>query len=221
MSSNIVGYHKMELGKGLTILGSQFVSVGDTAIDIQDVADGDFAAGDRLLFYDAGTYMIYTYDTITYDDSWETDLGPGWVDPVEGTRAIRQIQPGEGFWYDCQTVSGNDVTLAGEVPDTTSITISGGGALNLVTIPEPISGVSINSLVFNGVKAGDRLMFFDNGTYMIYTYDTTTYDDTWEDDLGPGWVDPIEGTRAVRAVGINEGFWIQAEGAGNVTISLP
>ena len=211
----------MELDTGLTILGSQFVTVGKDAMDIQTVADGSFVAGDRLLFYDAGTYMIYTYDTTTYDDTWEQDLGPGWVDPIEGTRAIRQVQPGEGFWYDCKTAAGNDVTFSGEVPDATSITVSANNALNLITIPEPMSGVGLNDLVFTGVQAGDRLMFFDAGTYMIYTYDTTTYDDTWEQDLGPGWVDPIEGTRATRTIDLNEGFWIQAAGANDVTISLP
>jgi hypothetical protein len=53
----------------------------------------------------------------------------------------------------------------------------------------------------------------------MFSYSSSTYDDTWSKDFGPGWNDSIYGTRAKSTVNMAEGFWLMSS-AAEVTISL-
>ena len=200
----------------LKIIGTQFVTVGGDSKDIQDLVDVDvLSAGDQMMYFDNGSYNVYIFDTSTYDEDYEVDYGPGFNDP-EGLRAVRGVKPGEAYWFRSGTEK--EITLAGEVPDNTPIEVSGNDALSLVSMQRPME-INIQDIHVEGVSVGDQLLFFDNGTYNVYLYDSSTYDEDYEVDYGPGWNDP-EGLRATRTLKLGEGFWIRPK-AATVKISFP
>lgn len=214
VSSNIVGYHKMELSSGLSILGTQFVEVGGDAISIQSMITDGAAMGDEILFFDGTSYETFPFDDVTFNENWE-EAGPGWVDNETGTQAVRAVAPGEGFWY--RNGSEKDITVAGEVPAATSVEVTCGGKLQLVSIPLPIS-VNLQNIKFEGIAATDEVMFFNGTTYDTFPYDEVTFDENWE-EAGPGWVDNETGTQAKKVVDLHEGFWLRAA-ASKVTVSV-
>lgn len=214
VSSNIVGYHKLGLASGLSILGTQFVEVGGKPISIQDAITDGADQGDEILFFDGTTYETYPYDLVTFDENWD-EAGPGWVDNETGTQATRTLTPGEGFWY--RNGSQKDITVAGEVPATKSVTVTCGGKLQLVSISMPIS-IKLQDIKFDGVVATDEVMFFNGTTYDTFPYDDVTFDENWE-EAGPGWVDNETGTQATKVVDLHEGFWLRSASA-TVTVSV-
>jgi hypothetical protein len=81
------------------------------------------------------------------------------------------------------------------------------------------SVVDIQDLFKEGLIEGDSIQFFDGSGYKVYSYFMSTFDETWEVDLGPGWQYDETGTRADITVNMAEGFWLMSS-AAEVTISL-
>ena len=79
--------------------------------------------------------------------------------------------------------------------------------------------IDIQDIVTGGVEDGDSIQFFNGSDYDVYTYALETYDETYEEDFGPGWNSDETGVRAEKTVEVGEGFWISAA-ASEVLISL-
>ena len=211
MSSNIVGYNKLAVtANAFEILGAQFTSIGDTDIDIQDLIVDGVAAGDNLLFFNGTGYDSYTYSDETYSEDWSQQLGPGWLDDEVGTRATRDVKPGEGFWI--RPVASETITAAGEVSVGTTYTFAGNDVNKLVAIPVPMK-VDLQNVDFKNIAAGDTIQTYNGSGYNSYTYSDETYSEDWSQQLGPGWLDDEVGTRSSREVDIGKGFWIKAASA--------
>ena len=199
-----------------SIVGTQFFSVGNTSvIDIQDLFKEGLIEGDSIQFFDGSGYKVYSYFMSTFDETWEVDLGPGWQYDETGTRAIRNVVPGEAFWINSQSTS---VTLAGQAEKNAKITVPCNSVFTLVSLPVPTE-VNIQKIKFEGIQEGDSIQFMKNGKYEVYSYFMSTFDETWEVDLGPGWQYDETGTRADITVNMAEGFWLMSS-AAEVTISL-
>ena len=216
-SDNVVGYTRLTIEPGVfSIVGTQFFSVGNTStVDVQDLFKAGPVDGDTIQFFNGGSYELYSFSSVTYDETWSKDLGPGWNDSIYGTRAVRDVVPGEAFWLNSQSTS---VTLAGQAETSAKITVPCNGAFTLVSLPVPIE-VDIQDIKFVGIIDGDTIQFMRNGQYEMFSYSSVTYDETWSKDLGPGWNDSIYGTRATSTVNMAEGFWLMSS-AAEVTISL-
>ncbi len=211
VSSNIVGYNKLAVtANAFEILGAQFTSIGDTDIDIQDLIVDGVAAGDNLLFFNGTGYDSYTYSDETYSEDWSQQLGPGWLDDEVGTRATRDVKPGEGFWI--RPVASETITAAGEVSVGTTYTFAGNDVNKLVAIPVPMK-VDLQNVDFKNIAAGDTIQTYNGSGYNSYTYSDETYSEDWSQQLGPGWLDDEVGTRSSREVDIGKGFWIKAASA--------
>ena len=112
VSSNIVGYSKLNLANGYTMVGSAFLTVGGgTTVSIQDIkASGlvgfdwdNFEPGDTLMFWDASQQMYPTTLYYTGDVQTETMTGMGvnageWFDMDTFSTAATEIPIGGAFW---------------------------------------------------------------------------------------------------------------------------
>ena len=110
VSSNIVGYQKLTLSAGYTIVGSQFLNVGGTTKDIQElVANGE----NTLPGIDEQTYEFHAnlrvWDGVGYDTYGWSDADDGdsidwsesnskWLDQKQENIVNVTIGIGKGFW---------------------------------------------------------------------------------------------------------------------------
>jgi hypothetical protein len=114
-SQNVVGYQKIDLANGFTMIGTSFQSVGvENSLHIQDIKasgltgfDWSFAtsAGDTIQIWDASaqgylTTLFYTGDE--YDEFGMMQMygaEPGtWFDMNAGGPANIEIPAGGAFW---------------------------------------------------------------------------------------------------------------------------
>ena len=218
-SSNIVGYTKVSLeANEFALCGTQFFEIGGDVIDIQDIVTGGVEDGDSIQFFNGSDYDVYTYALETYDETYEEDFGPGWNSDETCLRAELSVEPGSAFWF--VSPSTKSAVFAGEVKTDASVAVSGSGSFQLVNVPIP-AAVDLQDLNFDGIQDGDVIEFYDPAlrTYDVYTYALETYDETYEEDFGPGWNSDETGLRAEKTVEVGEGFWISAA-ASEVLISL-
>jgi len=147
VSSNIVGYHKINLVQGLNMVAPQFVNVGANSLtrgistigDLKNPSGGamagydeDYAYATDLLVWDSAA-QDYTYYGWAGTSPEEIDdmpeLNNTWLD--QGTEETDDtIDVGQGFWI--KTTSAGTLTISGEVPSGNNIP-SGGLVVNLVS----------------------------------------------------------------------------------------
>ena len=230
VSSNIVGYQKVNLASGLNLLATPFVGVGTgESAEINDaLSSADMRTGTMAQFWDSATRKystVYYYDEdsdggVFTDDSYEECLGPGWGD-IDQIAISKAMNPGDGFWIQSDGSAVN--TFAGEV-SLDPVTISLTQGLNLVGNPFP-APLPISKITGN-LRTGTMAQFWDSATrkyVTVYYYDEDSdggvfTDDSYEACLGPGWGD-IDQIAIDKNVGSCEGFWIQSDSAATITLS--
>ena len=123
VSSNIVGYSKLELANGFTMIGSAFQAVGgQNSISVQDIKASGLAGFDWDTFEPGDTLMIWDpsqqgYPTTLYytgDVQTETMTGMGvtageWFDMDTFASAATEIPVGGAFWI--VTANGGSLTF--------------------------------------------------------------------------------------------------------------
>jgi len=208
VSSNIVGYHKMDLPENaMTIIGNQFKEIGGDSINIQDVKPNenfDVDGEDWLRTYDAETF---TYTSVIFLSEENCGVkGGAWCDdnaePVDF-----DIKNGQGVWI--QSVHADaTVTFAGEVNTNTTINLPE-NAMTIVCNPLPMA-VNIQDIVPNE-------NFDVDGEDWLRTYDAETFKYTSviflsEENCGVkggAWCDdnaePVD-----FDIEVGQGFWIQS-----------
>ena len=243
VSSNIVGYSKLELANGYTMVGVPFQQVGtENAASVQylkasGIAGFDwdaFDGGDKLMIWDPTqqgypTTLIYTGDTQT---STMVDMGvPAgvWFDMDTFAPADMELANGSAVWIVGSTAPGT-VTLSGEVP-TNAAPVQLVAGFNMVANPYP-KATDVNDLfTVSGLtgfnwdtfeSGGDTLLIWDPAqqgypTEFIYTGDTQT-----EAMVGMGipagvWFDMATFAPAVQEIPVGGAFWIVSENGGTLT----
>jgi len=188
-SVNVVGFKRLDLPAGLTLVSAPFVQVGDQVADVTlgGAFGDDTPEGTIIYLYTPGV----GYTTYTYVD------GMGWVDdfftPGQETNVLYR---GEGFWVRAPSAFTNAV--AGEVPSSLNPT-------NTVVLP---SGLQLFSFGFpadtpvdqSGLNPteGDIIYNYEGGTYTTYTYVD-----------GMGWVDDLFSPVEVVFM-MGEAYWYRA-----------
>ena len=227
VSSNIVGYHKLDLSAGLNLIGSQFLSVGGEDKDIQEliVDDGGLAGLDENLLPQTELRVWTGTGYRTY--GWDPDGDPSvpgsdhkWVD---GDLNVVTVDVPAGFSAWISSPSVKTVTFAGEVVDgdTATQTIAGGLALLASPFPEATNLQSIqldNS--FPGLDENllpqTELRVWTGTGYRTYGWDPDG------DPSVPGsdhkWVDGDLNVVNV-SIPMGNGFWIKSASGGTVTFS--
>ena len=209
VSSNIVGYQKVNISAGLSILGTPFVDVGsiEGSLNIQNItpANTETAGGiDYLRLWDGSQYTEYFYYSAA-DEGVDDDGNPGWGDGDQ--EAVDElINAGSGYWVHSGT--SETVTIAGEVTETTEVPIIAG--LTLVCNPQPVS-INIQDIVpSNTETAGgvDYLRLWDGTQYTEYFYYSSA-DEGVDDDGNPGWGDDDQEAVDVT-IPPGTGFWVHS-----------
>ena len=242
VSSNIVGYSKLNLANGYTMVGSAFLTVGGgTTVSIQDIkASGlvgfdwdNFEPGDTLMFWDASQQMYPTTLYYTGDVQTETMTGMGvnageWFDMDTFATAAIELDNGDAFWILGSTANAT-VTLMGEVPtNAPSVTLVSG--YNMVANPYPKAAgindiISTSGLVgfdWDNFEPGDTLMIWDAAQQMYpitlyYTGDTQTQTMTDMGVTAGEWFDMDTFSTAATEIPIGGAFWIITDNGGTLT----
>ena len=229
VSSNIVGYSKVTLQPGLTMLGNSFQSVGstDATLDVSGITAVGLSGGDMLRFWNGQKFENINYYSaadeggVYTDGTYETCLGPGWGDDNQVAVEF-DVETGSGFWL--QNAATATITISGEVPSVNTVSVRAG--LTMVSSPLPII-VDIADITADNLKGGDMARFWNGSSYENINYygaadEGGVYSDgTYETCLGPGWGD--DNQIAVRkTIDMSQGFWIQAATASTLTFpALP
>jgi hypothetical protein len=186
-SVNIVGYTKLEGIAGKVIVASSFTDVGGATdvIGIQSLISGNFEEDDAIAFYDNGAWATYTYSVMCSTDGGVNYDTPGWHN---GDYMLSADDVALGSAFFITPVSGTrTVTLAGQVKKTTPVIgVDGAGAKTLVGIGRPLT-VAINDLTITGFEEDDAIAFYDNGSWLTYTYSLMCSTDGGVSYDTPGW----------------------------------
>ena len=210
VSSNIVGYNKVTVPAGMTILGQQFVAVGGGVQNIQEIKGEGLTDGgvDELMVWDGSGYTDYYFCTEADDINGDGTAAWGNEDwePVDIT-----IEPGTGMWM--LTQDSATIIFAGEVG--TSGTVDFEPGLNLISQTLPMD-VDIQSVKGEGLMDGgvDEIMVWDGSSYADYYYFTEA--DDINGDGSAAW-----GNEDWEAVDVTlpagQGFWLLTQGSGTLT----
>ena len=233
MSSNIVGYNKIQLSSGYNLIGTQFVQIGQQAKDIQQLAESTTLPGldDESAFQT--TLRLWNgrgYDTF------------GWLDADDGTAnevpawnskwllydmsdlATEEMPVGQGCWI--VTSEDSEIVIAGEVPAEATKEVQLASGYNLLCNPFP-EQISIQQVQSTDLPGLDEESAFQT-TLRLWNgrgYDTF------------GWLDADDGTAnevpawnskwllydmsdlAATNIKVGEGFWIVTTAASSVTFT--
>ena len=242
VSSNIVGYSKLNLANGFTMVGSAFLTAGGAdTVSIQDIkASGlagfdwdNFEPGDTLLFWDAAQQMYPTTLYYTGDVQTETMTNMGvtageWFDMDTFAPAAIELSNGDAFWIVGSTANAT-VTLLGEVPtNAPAVTLVSG--FNMVANPYPKAAgindiISTSGLVgfdWDNFEPGDTLMIWDAAqqmypTTLYYTGDVQTETMTNMGVTAGEWFDMDTFTAAATEIPVGGAFWIVTANGGTLT----
>ncbi len=239
VSSNIVGYQKVNLVPGYNLVGIQFSQVGGGSLDLSKAVtmdstyagyDDDYKFKTTLRVWNTSKQIYDTYgwagtsgtdvdDDPTLDNTW-TDLEAYAVDG-------ESLDASQGIWIRAEKAG--TALVAGEV-STNTVVVPLVAGFNLVANPFPKAVKVTNFGVMDSSYAGydDDYKFKTtlrkwNPAKQIYdTYGWAGTSGTDVDDdpsLDNTWTD-LEAYATDEMIQPGEGVWIRAEKAGNITFSF-
>ena len=236
-SDNVVGYQKINLEQGWNMIGMQFNAVGGgelplstAAILSEDMAgfdeDGNYI--NELHVWENGNYTKYGWSGISgteyledesYDNQWLDDQ----LEIVDGA----SFPKAQGVWI--RTSSTGSVTIAGEVPTDSSVTIPLTEGWNMVANPFPGDAkVSTFGMLSEDMAGFDEdgnyineLHVWENGNYTKYGWsgisgteylEDESYDYKWLDDQ-------LEIVEDNIVIPFGHGVWIKTSSSGSITFT--
>lgn len=215
VSSNIVGYNKMNLTAatdvsiGYTIVGIGFQQVGGEPLDINSFLGDSFAEtlvggygisdSDTIQIWSGTGYTTYYFSA----DDWSEEAGDGDVDAIKNSKWLTlgdqladvSLYPGDAIWF-CRAKGAGGIagTMSGEVPETNRVVQIQAGqyAMLASTIPAPLNlndcGVdwaSIGTCGGYGISDSDTIQVWNGTGYTTYYFSA----DDWSEEAGDGDVD--------------------------------
>lgn len=183
-SVNSVGYMKVMLPAGYSLIGSPFNSVGGAPLTLNGVFGTNVVDSTYVFIYVPGSgYVSYNYVDPT---GWQDDNGV----PAGDAQILRD----DGFWV--YAPASMTATIAGEVPGssqgTNTVALVPGYQLLAFAYPATVSAAS------SGLNPTDSDYIFKwstNQSYVTYQYVDPT---GWQDDNGT----PVD-----VKFGPGDGFW--------------
>ena len=214
-SSNIVGYQKVNIGTGLTMIGMPFVEVGgQDDVDIQKIVPNNTETKGgvaELRVWNGSAYTTYYYYSAE-SEGIDDDENPGWGD--RGQEAVSVAIPaGQGFWI--RSNSSETITTSGEITEAVSVPI--GIGLTMVCNPQPVD-IDIQQVVPSNTQTKGgvaELRMWNGSAYTTYYYYSAESEGI-DDDENPGWGD--RGQEAVSAtIPAGAAFWVRSNSAETLT----
>ena len=236
VSSNIVGYEKINLAAGSTLVGVQFSEVGGEALSLAKVGtlpasdagiteDGDFVT--TLKCWTGNGYVTYGWSGTAGTDLLDNpELDNQWLD-ADLAPADEDADTSTGFWVKAPKAS--TLTISGEVSTDASIAVSLSAGANIVANPYPvatkISDFGKLDASFAGItEDGDfvtTLKYWTGNGYVTYGWSGTAGTDLLDNPaLDNKWLDADLAT-VDEEIPCGTAVWIKAEKAGTLTFTSP
>ncbi len=202
-SVNAVGYAKLSLPAGFSMISLPFNAVGGNATTIGGVFPyGTVQDSTTIFFYMPGA----GYAAYTFVDNGLGDPASGWWGPTDTsspTGGSNAILRGEGFWI--QVPGATNIVLAGEVPGasngTNTVPLVTG--FQMVSFAYPATGSVTNGLA---PSDGDTIFSWTGSSWQTYSYVYSPGDpaDTgWYDNNNSVFVPDV-------ALKVGAGYWYQS-----------
>ena len=207
VSSNIVGYNRVSINAGLSILGQQFVAIGGDSNGIENLAPGeDFDpwGSDFVQVWNGSDYETYSYYGADAGGVGD-DAEAGWGDESQGAVSATIVN-GQAFWVNAS--ADTTLTTSGEVPKSNTVAINTG--LSLVCNPQP-AAINIQDIVPDenfDPWGSDFIQIWNGSDYETYSY--------YGEDAGgvgangeAGWGDESQSIVDVT-IPAGVGFWVNS-----------
>lgn len=194
---NVVGYVKIEVPAGLSLMSVPFERIGGGTLTVGEVFGDKLADGSKLYLFKPGV----GFDVIEYiveDDPEDTGWykGADRVDDMELPRAT-------GFWIRNNAATSVAIVLHGQAPvGQASVSLPLG--LQIVSFGFP-SDADIQSLPGLEPNDGDKLYEFVDGGFVVYEFIEE------EDPQDTGWYKGM--TKAVFNLAPGRAYWYRRTGA--------
>lgn len=238
VSANVVGYTKTELAPGYNMIRGAFVN-GTNSVDIQELMDTStlnqgttLTGSDSLQFWDPiglkyDNYFVHS--GAGFGNAAKTGM---WIDNSTGEIAVKEVAPGEGFFFSSVGATNSTIVIAGDVvvAETGTNTLSIVEGYNLVANPFSAEwDVNDGSIdwIAQGAAAGTTLTGSDS--IQLWNADTLQYDNYFlHSGAGFGnaaktgkWIDNSTGEIATLVIGIDQGFFYsRVIGQGSLSIDI-
>ena len=221
VSSNIVGYERLSVSSGLSIVGNQFNAVGGSTNGIENLVaiEGLSPWGeDSVRFWNGSDYEDLYYYAYDADEGSEglLDTGKdGWGD-LDQNSVEKSMPAGTAFWLSVS--SSAKVCMSGEVPTNSTLNVDSG--LTLVCNPLPMR-LDIQDVKATGLSpwGEDSIRIWDGSEYKDYYYYAYDADEGSEgllDTEKDGWGD-LDQMSVTVPIEIGQGFWIQSSSGATLT----
>ena len=204
VSSNIVGYHKINLVQGFNMSAPQFVFVGSDSLtrDISTIGTLADANGGAMAGYDED--YIYATQMKVWDSTKQDYVNYGWagtspeeIDDMpelnntwldQATEETDEtIDVGQGFWI--KAAKAGTMTISGEVPSGNNIPAGGlvvnlVAGFNIVANPYPMD-VPVSTFGILANSNGGPMAGYDED--YIYATQMKVWSQTKQDYINYGW----------------------------------
>lgn len=219
VSSNIVGYEKINLTANSFVMGAaQFELVGSgtgTLSDLFSASDIPYDTEIRFL-NESGAYEIYQY----IEDAYNVDTDeeePGWADGY-AELTTDPVSPGTGFWV--KAPENHQLTQAGQVPAAETITVTvAPGMFQMVSNPYP-QAFNPNEVSWSNLDYDSEIRVLNaSGAYDIYTYIEDAYNAATDEET-PGWADGYAELVTTDIADVGQGFWIRSTANSDTTVTF-
>ena len=238
VSSNIVGYEKVAVNKGWTMIGVQFNQVGGEPLDLGTVGvldssmDGFDAEGsfpNEMRVFDGTDYTYYGWSGSSGTDLLDNaDLDNQWIDTTELAPVDEEMKPAQGFWIKSET--GGTITLSGEVPTADTIQADVGIGWNMIANPYPGAVLVENFGTLDSTFAGfdaegnfpNEMRVWDGENYAYYGWSGNSGSSLLDNpDIDNKWIDTTELAVTDDKIEFGKAVWIKASSSGKITFSKP
>ena len=218
-SANVVGYAAKTLQSGFTATGINFVNVGGTASNLNDLKvtgyEGSYADGGVVLSkLDEAGYVLNNVMWTWYDVE-DPDMGTlyGWYNDDGDSGADEALTIGEGVWVQAPS-SDFKIQVAGQVY-TNAVPVTLQSGFTMCANPAP-TALTLNDAVISGygdsyADGGVVLSKLDEAGYVLDNIMWTWYD-VEDPDMGTlyGWYNDDGDEGSTEPLGSGEAVWIQA-----------
>ena len=188
-SVNVVGYVNVDLVAGYTMLANQLNTSANNSLE--SIFGNSLGTGDT----------IFKYNGASFDSA--LSLGDGSF--IYSTASPFGLDPGEGSFV--QVADAKTVTLVGEVPQGTGLSVSMGAGYSIVSSIVPQS-VALETIGFPA-DAGDTVFLFNTGTQGFDSYISL--------GAGSGWLGSNPSLPPSPTPAVGESFFVQRAAAATWT----
>ena len=236
VSSNVVGYQRMNLTAGWNMIGVQFVKVGTgEAKALPDAMtldagmsgfdeDGNYAT--VLKVWDGSNYTTYGWSGTSAGEYMDDPtLNNKWLDGDYQEVPEASLAAEDAIWIKAEKAG--TVLVSGQVPTNTVVTVPLVAGWNMVANPFPKSvKVSTFGVLSSNMEGFDEdgnyatvLKVWDGNNYTTYGWSGTSAGEYMDDStLNNKWLDG-DYQETNDNVDFGHGVWIKAGSAGTITFT--